>query len=95
MKQLFLSLLVGVGLLIDAPAHSQTMSNTDNVITLTNTCISGGVSNGAYTLVRKTFRYPGGADHVSVDLGGLPGGLYTLQIFDNRAWKSRQVMLTK
>lgn len=37
-------------LALTAPGFSQSMSNTDNVITLTNTCLNGGVSNGTYNL---------------------------------------------
>jgi hypothetical protein len=50
MKQLFLCLFTGICLLAGQAANAQTMSNTDNVITLTNTCINAGISNGSYTL---------------------------------------------
>ena len=46
-------------------------------------------------IVRKTFRYPQGIGEVSVDLGGLTSGVYILQIYDNKTWTSRQVVLTK
>jgi len=49
----------------------------------------------AQGVVRKTFSYPGGEDKVSVDLGGLTNGIYTVQVFDKKTWKSSQVVLVK
>jgi hypothetical protein len=46
-------------------------------------------------VVRRMFRYPGGLETVSVNLGGLHSGLYTVQVFDNKRWTSSQVILTK
>jgi hypothetical protein len=46
MRYLLLSLVLGAAL----PGFSQTMSNTDHVITLTNTCITAGMSSGTYNL---------------------------------------------
>ena len=45
-------------------------------------------------VLRKTIQYPG-VESVSVDLSGLTSGIYTLQIFDNKTWRSSQVVLTK
>jgi hypothetical protein len=45
--------------------------------------------------VRKIFNYPGGVDRVSVNLSGLISGVYTVQVYDNKTWKSSQVVLTK
>ncbi|HVU58166.1 MAG TPA: T9SS type A sorting domain-containing protein [Puia sp.] len=49
----------------------------------------------AQGVVRKTFSYSGGVENVSVDLSSLNGGIYTIQVFDNKSWKSGQVLLTK
>jgi len=46
-------------------------------------------------IIRKTFRYAGDSDNVSVDVSSLPGGIYTVQVFDNRTWQSGQLVLTK
>jgi hypothetical protein len=45
--------------------------------------------------VRKSFSYPGGVEHVTVNLSGLNGGIYTVQVFDDKTWTSSQVVLTK
>jgi hypothetical protein len=49
----------------------------------------------AMGVVRKTFQYPAGVREASVDLGGLASGVYILQVYDNKTWTSRQVVLKK
>jgi len=46
-------------------------------------------------IVRKTFTYPGGVERISADLSGLNNGLYIIQVFDNRIWRSSKVVLNK
>ena len=46
-------------------------------------------------VVRKTFDYPGGMDRLSLDLSSLNNGVYIIQVFDNKTWKSSKVVLTK
>jgi hypothetical protein len=45
--------------------------------------------------VRKVFSYAGGVEHVTVNLSGLNGGIYTVQVFDNKSWTSTQMVLAK
>lgn len=49
-NRLYLLLLTGACLTLTQPVFSQSISNTDNVITLNNTCLNGGVTNGTYNL---------------------------------------------
>ncbi|HVU58167.1 MAG TPA: T9SS type A sorting domain-containing protein [Puia sp.] len=50
MTKINLFLLTVLCLALTMPGLSQSMSNTDNVITLNNTCLNAGVSNGTYNL---------------------------------------------
>ena len=50
MKFTRLCLLLSFSFFLAVPLFSQPLSNTDNVITLNNTCLNGGVSNGTYNL---------------------------------------------
>jgi hypothetical protein len=49
----------------------------------------------ALGIVRKVMRYPGGMERISVDLSGLNNGVYIVQVFDNKTWKSNKVILAK
>src|SRR5882757_4269072 len=51
MKKFYLFLFTAMSLMLTKPASSQGMSNTDNVLTLSNTCINGGMSSGTYNLL--------------------------------------------
>ena len=46
-------------------------------------------------VVQKAYSYPGGTDHISLDLSSLSNGMYIVQVFDNKTWKSSKVLLTK
>ncbi|GGB00980.1 hypothetical protein [Puia dinghuensis] len=50
MKNRLTVLLVLLGLSFAKPCLAQTLSNTDNVITLTGTCLNNQLSTGTYTL---------------------------------------------
>lgn len=45
-------------------------------------------------VARKMVVYPG-VESASLDLSGLTSGIYTVQVFDNKTWRSSQVVLTK
>ncbi|HVU58169.1 MAG TPA: T9SS type A sorting domain-containing protein [Puia sp.] len=48
--RLYHALMTFLSLALTLPGFSQSMSNTDNMITLTNTCLNAGVANGTYNL---------------------------------------------
>ena len=46
-------------------------------------------------VVFKTYNYPGGAENLSLDLSSLNNGIYIIQLFDNKTWRSTKVILAK
>src|SRR5438552_6330793 len=86
MKKITLSLLLGLFLLTAQEVFSQTLTNTDNTITLDQTCINNKITSGTYTLT-LTFDDPdngytappattctvtsNGVDHLVITVSGL------------------------
>jgi hypothetical protein len=45
--------------------------------------------------IRQTRNFPGGVANVTLNLGSLPNGLYTIQVYDNVSWSSEQLLIMK
>ena len=81
MRKISIFLLTAALLGLTLPGFSQSMSNTDNVITLTNTCINAGVTNGAYDLELNYFSLDDYSSHTVTFSGvsvAVSGGVMTI-----------------
>jgi len=43
----------------------------------------------------RNLHYREGVENVSVEFSGLNNGIYIIQVFDNKTWKSSQVVLSE
>src|SRR5438132_1331396 len=74
------ALMIFLCLALTLPGFSQSMSNTDNVITLNNTCINFGMTSGTYNLELNYYDLDYGPKTVTFNgvIVSLSGGVMTI-----------------
>jgi hypothetical protein len=69
-------------------------ASTESSTTVGNLIYQVKVIDPSGTL-KQAANYPSGIANLSLNLGGLPNGIYTIQVFDSFSWSSEQVLLMK
>jgi hypothetical protein len=69
-------------------------ASTESSTTVGNLIYQVKVIDPSGTL-KQAANYPGGIASLNLNLGNLPNGIYTIQVFDSFSWSSEQVILMK